>query len=86
MAEVGTKQKIVLQFAGWAARDADGKLKFPLVLANTDENEEPIGMYSGLKINGSAVLKKDQVLDILKNVAKPDDEKAWPLFALAIED
>lgn len=86
MAEVGNKQKIVLQFVGWPTRDKDGKLNFPLVLANTDENEEHVGLYSGLEISGSAILKKDQILDILKNEEKPDDEKAWPLFVLSIED
>lgn len=86
MADAGNKQKISLRFAAWAQRDLDSKLEFPLVLANTDENGEPVGLYSGVEISGSAILKKDQVLDILKNVAKPDDDKAWPLFCLTIED
>ena len=86
MADPGNKLSTVLQFVGWAKKDPDGRVRPPLVLTNPNKDEEPTGMYSGLKIYGSALFTKDQVLDILSNVAKPDDEKAWPMFSLAIED
>lgn len=86
MAEVGNKQKITLQFVGRATRDKDGKMNFPLVLSLTDEKEAHVGMYSGLEISGSALLKKDQILDILQHAAKPDEERSYPLFVLTIED
>lgn len=86
MPEIGNKQKVTLQFVGRATRDEGGKMNFPLVLANTDEKEAHVGLYSSLKVNGSVLLKKDQVLDILQHAAKSEEEKSWPLFVLTIED